>query len=72
MYIIVTFLLYIIVSLSDFETLQEQVKELTELIHQLIGEFRAVKHEVEASHLDIMDTVQIAVAACKEEHSSSP
>ena len=67
------------VSLSDFETLREQVKELMELIHKLIGEFQAVKHEVEAyhldimkaSHLDIMNSVQLAVAACKMQHSST-
>lgn len=64
------FLLYT-VSLSDFETLQEQVKELKELIHKLIREFQAVKHEVEASHLDMMDSVQLAVAACKVQQSST-
>ena len=59
------------VSLSDFETLQEQVKELIELIHKLVEEFQAVKHEVEASHLDILDSMQLAVAACKVQHSST-
>ena len=67
-----SFLLYT-VSLSDFEALREQVKELMELIQKLIGEFRAIKHEVESSHLDIMDSMQlhVAVAACKVQHSST-
>ena len=41
-----------------------------ELIQKLIMEFRAVKLEVEASHLDIMDSVRLAVAVCKAEHST--
>jgi hypothetical protein len=46
----------------DFNALQEQVKEL---IQKLITEFRAIKHETEAFHLD---SVQLAVAACKAQH----
>jgi len=65
----VELLLFFTVSLSDFDALREQVKELMELIQKLIMEFRAVKHEMEASHLDIMDTMQLAIAACKVQHS---
>lgn len=35
-----------------------------DLIQKLVTEFRAVKLEVEASHIDIMDSVQLAIAAC--------
>ena len=53
-------------SLSEVNALREEVKELMELIQKLIVEFRAVKNEVEASHLDIMDSVHLAVAACTQ------
>ena len=58
------------VSLSDVNALREEVKQLMELIQKLIMEFRAVKLEVEASHLDIMDSVRLAIAVCKAEHST--
>ena len=45
-----------IASISDVNALREEVKQLMELIQKLIMEFRAVKLEVEASHLDIMDS----------------
>ena len=38
-------------------------------MEKLITEFQAVKHEMEASHTDIMDSVQLAIAACKVQHS---
>ena len=65
-----SFLLFTL-SLSDFQTLEEQVKELMKLIQKLIREFQAVKHEVESSHMDIMDSMQLIVAACKMQHSST-
>ena len=48
----------IAVSLSDFNALREEVRCLMELIQKLVLEFKAVKCEVEASHHDIMDSVQ--------------
>ena len=60
----------ITVSLSDVNALWEEVKQLMELIQKLIMEFRAVKLEVEASHLDIMESVCLATAVFKAEHST--
>ena len=58
-------------SLSDVNALREDVKELMELIQKLIVEFRAVKLEVEASHLDVTDSVRLALALCKAEHCTA-
>ena len=33
-----------------------------ELIQKLIVEFRAVKHQVEASHIDIMESLSLMMA----------
>ena len=41
-----------------------------ELIQKLITEFRAVKVEMEVSHVDIMDSVQLAIAICKAQYST--
>ena len=59
------------VSLSDVNALREEVKQLMELIQKLIMEFRAVKLEVEASHLDIMDSVHLVIAACMQSRSNN-
>ena len=48
-------------SLSEFNALREEVKHLLELIETLTKEFRAVKHEVEASHLDVTTSLQLAL-----------
>ena len=61
---------YFAVSLSDFNALREEVKKLMELIQKLVSEFRGVRSEVEASHLDIMESVQLAIALCKAQQSS--
>ena len=61
---------YFIVSLSDFNALQEQVNKLMDLIQKLTAEFRAARHEMEASHLEIMDSVQLALATCKDQFST--
>ena len=65
---VITFVLA--VSLSDVHALREDVKQLMELIQKLIIEFKAVKVEVEASHIDIMDSVHLAIALCKSEYST--
>lgn len=60
------------VSLSDVNALREEVKHLMELIQKLIMEFRAVRLEVEASHLDIMESVTLAVATCMQSRANNP
>ena len=60
------------VSLSDVNALREEVKHLMELIQKLIMEFRAVRLEVEASHLDIMESVTLAVATCIQSRANNP
>ena len=51
-----------IVSLKDFNKLREEVKQLMELIQKLTLEFKLVKEEMEASHIDIMESI----TACKD------
>ena len=50
----------ITVSIHDVTTLQQEVRELTELVHKLVAEFWAVKHELEASRLDV-DSIRVAL-----------
>ena len=57
----------ILYKLSIFTATFSDINALRE---ELIIEFRAVKLEVEASHLDIMDSVRLAMAMCKVEHST--
>lgn len=59
----------VLASLSDINALREDVMQLMELIQKLIIEFKAVKREVEASHLDIMDSMQVALTACIQSRS---
>ena len=55
----------IAVSMSEFVALRDEVKHLMELIEKLISEFRAVKLKVEASHIDMMESVQLAIGLCR-------
>ena len=62
--------LFYAVSLSDFNALREEVKCLMELIQKLVLEFKAVKREVEASHVDLLESIQLAITLCKAEQST--
>ena len=52
--------------MAEVNTLRKELKQLTELIQKLIIEFRAVKLEVEASYLDLMESVNVILGTCLE------
>jgi hypothetical protein len=41
-----------------------------ELIQILTNEFRAVKREVEESHVEVMNTVELVLAVMNDSHSA--
>ena len=54
---------------SEVDALREQVAQLKDFVQKLAIEFKSMKHEVVASHTDIMDSVHLAISLCIAEHS---